>query len=158
EWLACDDPSLMLDARRTALSIRKARLFAVACCRRIWHLLDSPKDRELVQLVERLADDVASRAEWATSLDALDPKLPPAESRKTAAGRASHAAYHLILPTYPDAARLVAYHARTAVRLAEGYIEDLLVETWHPERERQAAVLRCVVNPFQPLSIDYSWL
>src|SRR4051794_32143321 len=101
-WLACDDPSLMLDARRWAISMRKARLFAVACCRRIWHLLDSHQDRELVQLVERLADDVASRAEWAAALDALNPQLPAVEGRQTVAGRASHAAYSLILPTFPD--------------------------------------------------------
>ena len=39
EWLACTDPALMLDFLRTTASDRKLRSLAVACCRRIWHVL-----------------------------------------------------------------------------------------------------------------------
>jgi hypothetical protein len=37
-------------------STRQARLFAVACCRRVWHLPDSPAGRRAVEVAEEVAE------------------------------------------------------------------------------------------------------
>ena len=54
EWLTSTDPQAMLDFLRAAdkLSERKARLFAVACCRRIWRHLKDKSRRRIVEAVQ----------------------------------------------------------------------------------------------------------
>jgi hypothetical protein len=66
EWLACTDPREMLEALQAGglLPERKARLFAAACCRRIWGLLPEGEwGRGAVELAERFAGGQASEAD-----------------------------------------------------------------------------------------------
>jgi hypothetical protein len=67
EWLACSDPTPMLEFLRGKVSDRKMRLFACACCRRIWHLLSDTRSRKAVELSEAVADGLASNAELKTA-------------------------------------------------------------------------------------------
>ena len=62
EWAACREPDKMLDFLRTSgkLSERKARLFAVAVCRRIWPLLTDERSRRAIEVMEQAADNLAS--------------------------------------------------------------------------------------------------
>jgi hypothetical protein len=61
EWLACTDPAPMLEFLGDRASSRKLRLFAVACCRRIWPLITEAHCREAVEVAERLADGLVVR-------------------------------------------------------------------------------------------------
>jgi hypothetical protein len=55
EWLECTDPQKMLALVQGKASDRKLRLFACACCRRIWEAL-SPDGRRVVNIAAKYAD------------------------------------------------------------------------------------------------------
>jgi hypothetical protein len=74
EWLSCQYPGTMMVWLRTA-DARKLRLFACACCRRIWERMSDP-ERKLVETAERWADGHISRIELQTIRDQLKPHLP----------------------------------------------------------------------------------
>jgi|SRR5579883_659977 len=56
EWLPCDDPVYMLSVLGDRAGGRKDRLFAVACCHRIGHLISDPRSRRAVAFAEQFAD------------------------------------------------------------------------------------------------------
>src|SRR6266511_4924386 len=72
EWLVCSDPRPMLDWLRLNRDAndRKYRLFAVACCSRIWPLL-SQDQRKVVAIAEhhaegrRTAEELHQANSWA---------------------------------------------------------------------------------------------
>src|SRR5262249_36507758 len=63
EWLACTEPQKMLEALHagSVLSERKARLFAAACCRRIFPLMPDDRSRQAVTACELYADGLTSQ-------------------------------------------------------------------------------------------------
>src|SRR5579885_3264916 len=65
EWRSCTDPAAMLAFLGGKVSARKLRLFACACCRRIWHLLPEDDSRRAVEAAEAYADGLLSPDELA---------------------------------------------------------------------------------------------
>jgi hypothetical protein len=63
DWLACIDPQPMLEFLRGRASDRKLRLFACACCRRIWHLIPQPPVQSGVGIGEQAADGLVSEVD-----------------------------------------------------------------------------------------------
>lgn len=66
EWLACQEPRLMLDFLRGKGSERKLRLFGVACCHRIWHLVTDVRSRRAVEMTKRFVDSAILWDDWMT--------------------------------------------------------------------------------------------
>jgi hypothetical protein len=61
EWLDCTDPAKMLAYLTSRASERKLRLFAVACARRVSHLLRKERTRRVIEASERYADSFTRR-------------------------------------------------------------------------------------------------
>src|SRR5690242_18159601 len=69
EWLSCDDPGLMLDHMENQASERKLRLFAIACCRRLWHRLMDERRRRVVDVTAQYADGLASSQAFQAAME-----------------------------------------------------------------------------------------
>jgi hypothetical protein len=63
EWLVCMDLDAMLECLREKAGNRKLRLFAAACCRRIWGLMQDDRSRHAVEIAEQWSDGKATDEE-----------------------------------------------------------------------------------------------
>jgi hypothetical protein len=178
EWLACTDPEPMLEFLRGRGGDRKLRLFAAACCRRIWSLLPDKRGRRAVEAVEAFADGLAARGALGAAREAAmqariaAPFAGAAWSAVAAAYEATAADLRagrrgppVLIPAWAEAAG-VAHHAAAAVgsEVADGpgagsvpkqIAEDARDVAQASEERRQADLLRCVFgNPLHPIMVD----
>ncbi len=72
EWLSCTDPQLMLDFLKGNTSDRKLRLFACACCRRIWQFVSDERCKIDVEKAEWFADELKDYEELQSAFIATD--------------------------------------------------------------------------------------
>jgi len=153
EWVASRSSYLMLPSiRRTIVNDpRKGRLFAVACCYRIWHLLADQGSRAAVETSELYAD---GRATWdqlrAAHDEAGSAHADAFQSKGKVGASAEWAAQFSASPT----AWFAATRASMFAYLAAG--DRGLKEA--PEQAVQARLLRCIFGPlpFRPVSLDAS--
>src|SRR5262245_41688503 len=61
EWLRSSKLEAMLEFVRDNADDRKLRLFGVACCRRVWNLLDADC-RDAVDIAEKYADGLERKS------------------------------------------------------------------------------------------------
>jgi hypothetical protein len=174
EWLASTDPGPMLDFVRGKATDRKLRLFAVACCRRVWYLLDE-HSRRAVDVVERDAEGPRKIETWAVA--EMDKCL--GDQRASRAMRIGVPPWWLVVTTLlagqtENAKRLVAWiawslHARAndthaALRASPGDEVRAARAAWvtaqvakTQEQTSQCHLLREMLgNPFRPRSINPS--
>jgi hypothetical protein len=136
EWSACTDPKLMLEFLRSKASDRKLRLFAAACCRRVWDLLGDARSRQQVEAAEAYVDgQVTEHALEDTASGGHDGSGGPTE-----------AAFWCCAEDYAFAADLVASQARRSD------------EDRPSDESRKAALLRDLFgNPFRPVALAAIW-
>ena len=154
EWMACTDPTPMLGFLMNGrASERKAKLFAVACNHRIWHLLTDRGSRQALEVVERYADGLASEEELESAVTvALEPVLARSFcSRKTVSATEA----------VPGA---VWYAANRAISWEKTtiYVADMTARATADsvaERKAQAALLLDIFNPLccDLLSLVPAW-
>jgi hypothetical protein len=169
EWLTSDDPETMLHSPGVKLSERKLRLFACACCRRIWDLIKDSSCRQAVEMAEAAAEGVLG-------LEALADIHTAAQNNKPLYADASWAAAWSAAPdaalaaseTSLEAAQSVARvrsepaKSRALAASCSGALESERQAAWDHydavveeakghERRAQADLLREIAgNPFQP--------
>lgn len=147
EWLACSDPTPMLEFLRGQASRRQLRLFTAACCRRIWNLLTEDWCRRAIELSELLADGLVSARQ-------LDELLP-----RSLSGWAATAAYDATIDCRVEDALRATDAAANAAANASAGADEVPVEDWKAarsnERRMQAATLRDIFgSPFRPTTLD----
>lgn len=138
DWLKAAEPHAMLEFLNSngKPSDRKLRLFAVACSRRIWRLIDV-LGRAAVEAAEDFADGRIGSDELRAA-------------RLACQGTGGHASWYA-------AATDPAIAARNAARSAQAGAATLGAEG--EELVAQADLVREVFgNPFRQMSIDQSWL
>jgi hypothetical protein len=168
EWLALTDPQAMLEFLREGgkLSERKARLFAAACCRWVWHLLVEEADRQAVEIAERFADGQADESELADAKETAEQAAMwgrrggPAGPLWEAGWYTSMRGGALANAQDPDAPAVLAFAATSA----KGEELADLCPPWAVALGVEPKVQECLLrdiffNPFRPPpKIDPCWL
>ncbi len=173
EWLAGTNLSPMLDCLWSVgkHSERKSRLFAVACCRRAWHLFRADHARTAVEVAELYADGEATEDQlsaarrategpaklisdyWLVSSACGDADAPcAAQAARAVAAPAAFAAG----PTAEAAAKALAFALAKAAppRRRHGLCEEMR----KGEARAQCGLLREIFgNPFRPVAFEVAW-
>jgi hypothetical protein len=155
---------------RLAVSHRKLCLFAVACCRRVLHLVPVEAARHVVEVTERYADGLASREELQRAVEASASACADHSQRLAVHGsylwRHEREALQAVSHVHRPEAALgpISRAAATAWVWAAAVQQSLegedpgraLIEA---EYAHQAGLLRDIVgNPFRRPAVYPSWL
>jgi hypothetical protein len=148
EWDRCTDPGKMLEFLGDRASGRKLRLFACACCRRVWEWIINPDARAAVAVAERFADGRATDEELDAAHSLVYGAPVPGDGPTF---YASFADPNDPRYTYAPHARTVCTQAWWLAR-RHGASPD-------QEHRAQAELLRGMFgNPFRPVALDAAWL
>jgi hypothetical protein len=147
-WLRATDPQGMLGAVIKP-SRRKLRLYAVACCRRIWGKMRDKETRRAVEVAERYADGLCSENEVVLAQAKASNAWHDARGGK---GKAAAFCGGTVLTfvAHTAASNCGLYAAQVASRTPGR--EDV------GERAEQAVLFRDIFgNPFRPVAFSDDW-
>ena len=182
EWLGCSNPQPMLEYLGSKVSDRKVRLFAVACCRRVWSSLEHEEFRDAVLKAESFADGLVDEAEMLQAHEKARPIFvtlhdgrdngPGAALTASAFPSSPKSIWDRIADALDDpwwedemdkgdrlAPALVT--ARQAARAAAYLRGEHVLESpaTIAEHQEQTALVHCLFgNPFHPQSVGAAWL
>jgi hypothetical protein len=182
EWLACTDPQPMIEFLRRKASDRKVRLFAVACCRRVWSSLEHEEFRDAVRKAESFADGLADRAEMLQAYEKALAIFVTLHGKDNGAGAALTTSFFVgppkpfwrrVLDAFDDPwwedemdkgdpLGLAFVTAKGAARAAAD-LQDQWCGPDAPariaEHREQTGLVRCLFgNPFRPPPVCAGWL
>ncbi len=145
EWLACNDPEVMLRFGWTPA--RKRRLFAVACCARIANVM-TEYGQKAVDAAEAFADGAMDARELARIRLLIG--YPEAARRGSAADAARAASAQVELIGAVDTAMHAVRACVTSPAQQDGQRAA--------ERAAQTALIRDIFgNPFRPITFSPEW-
>jgi hypothetical protein len=187
EWRQGSDPEALIRFLRGRASDRKWRLFAVACCRTVGHLLDYERC-QAVDVAERFADGLADRAELDAARAEVSAFLDEAPDAYDAGAVSAYAVFYAVAADFRDlqTVHLAAEHAADAFAIGaedspqgDGYVQAWIAAhgavgrrgellsaayraywdlSWHQARRRQCDLLRDLFgNPLAPVRIEPAW-
>jgi hypothetical protein len=164
EWLGqvpTDFPDIalnaMLDEIAYRASSRKLRLFACACCRRVWHFLGE-NSRRPVFVAERFADGKATVKELSAARDLAYHTFYDSSHATAAHKNAAGAPICAAEVQRPDA-HPVSFAGEAAMSALDAFGADyfekkLSYDHYRTEAEMQVSLLRDIIgNPFRSVSM-----
>ena len=154
EWLGDRHPEAMLDFLSSPRNERKLRLFACACCRRIWHLLSDSRSRKAIETLEEFTDGRSATHEL------LNLRVAAHQASREYVGPTARLAAEAASAAL--ATRLVAENVVEAVARAISSLSaqssDSRGEAYSAEHRAEADLLRHIVgNPFRPFPAPATW-
>jgi hypothetical protein len=158
QWLACADPLAMLDFLERRASERKLRLFACACCRRVWEALRDQRSRRGVEMAERFADGLVGRDEFESAAFEAR-KVGDAAAKATWTEPRMEVALLWANRTAYFTASMKVRAAAEAATARDRPVAEAVEIQWTLERHCQADLLRDLFGtPFRPAGLDSAWL
>lgn len=156
-WLAGDLKKALKYLHRRA-SERKRRLFSIACCRRVWQLLNGPQCHAALDVAEGYCDGFVSIDDLSEAeSQALEAHTIQRDARNAAGASAADAVY---ATTCVDVGWDIADYAASKAASAVGYAIGSSVASRAKQTET-AAQLKLLYevfeNPFRPVAFDPAW-
>ncbi len=165
EWLACADPTLMLEHLWTGgeASDRKLRLFAVACCRRLAHLPTDERSQLALAISERFADGLATPTELDEAYERANVVIEDmwnASNNSWDVETTAFAARDACWVEGQDGVVYATSISQSLVRFARLLTPLTTRKTAQKvERRTQCRILRDLFGPrlFRPVALDPTW-